>query len=116
MTNITGPKGRVIVRKTYGPLGWQVYEDGSVRTSYFGSFKDAIKHADRLASTARVYTGNTYAGGGPEVAPLSDTPGYIRIAGGRSHGRVDVHEKHLEALIQRLTLRYRDIQERETNG
>lgn len=116
MTNITGPKGRIIVQKAYGSLGWRVYEDGSVHTSYFGSFNDAIKHADWLANTARVYTSNAYAGGGPEVAPLSDMPGYIRIAGGRSHGRVDVHEKHLEALIQRLTLRCRDIQEREMNG
>lgn len=112
MTNITGPKGRVIVRKTHGPLGWQVYEDGSVRTSYFGSFKDAIKHADRLANTARVYTSNAYTGGGPEVAPLPDVPGYIRIAGGRSHGRVDVHENHLETLIQRLIIKHQKLQER----
>ena len=63
MTNITGPKGRIIVQKAYDSLGWRVYEDGSVRTSYFDSFKDAIKHADWLANTARVYTGNAYAEG-----------------------------------------------------
>ncbi len=114
MTNITGPKGRIIVQKAYDSLGWRVYEDGSVRTSYFGSFKDAIKHADWLANTARVYTGNAYVSGGPEVTLPSRKPRYVRVNGGLTNGWVEVHERHLETLIQRLILKHQEIQERNT--
>lgn len=112
MTNITGPKGRIIVQKAYGSLGWKVQEDGSARTSYFGSFKDAIKHADRLANTARVYVGNTYAGG-VDSGFYFESYGehYLRIFAG-IYGRLEVPKDYLETLIQRLILKHQEIQER----